>query len=48
MIWTASIFTVVIKLLHLGHLPRIELFARTKNEGWDVWGNEVEGDVVLG
>jgi N6-adenosine-specific RNA methylase IME4 len=21
--------------------PRIELFARTKTEGWDVWGNEV-------
>lgn len=24
-----------------GDLPRIELFARQKNEGWDVWGNEV-------
>jgi N6-adenosine-specific RNA methylase IME4 len=22
-------------------LPRIELFARQKTEGWDVWGNEV-------
>lgn len=22
-------------------LPRIELFARHKTEGWDVWGNEV-------
>ena len=22
-------------------LPRIELFAREKKEGWDVWGNEV-------
>ncbi len=23
--------------------PRIELFAREKHKGWDVWGNEVEG-----
>ena len=26
-----------------GDLPRIELFARQKTEGWDVWGNEVGG-----
>ena len=25
----------------MGDLPRIELFAREKTEGWDVWGNEV-------
>ena len=25
----------------LGDLPRIELFARQKTVGWDVWGNEV-------
>ena len=24
-----------------GDLPRIELFARQRTEGWDVWGNEV-------
>ena len=24
-----------------GDLPRIELFARQKSEGWDVWGNEI-------
>jgi len=24
-----------------GDLPRIELFAREKTEGWDVWGNQV-------
>ena len=24
-----------------GNLPRIELFARQKTKGWDVWGNEV-------
>lgn len=26
----------------MGDLPRIELFARNKTPGWDVWGNEVE------
>ena len=30
-----------------GVLPRIELFAREKTEGWDVWGNEVESDIEL-
>lgn len=25
----------------LGDLSRIELFARNKTDGWDVWGNEV-------
>lgn len=30
-----------------GNIPRIELFARQKTEGWDVWGNEVESDIVL-
>jgi len=24
-----------------GDIPRIELFARQKTDGWDVWGNEV-------
>ena len=27
--------------------PRIELFARSKRRGWDVWGNEVECDINL-
>ncbi len=36
------------KILQLmGNRPRIELFARNKTEGWDVWGNEVECDVKL-
>ena len=26
---------------------KIELFAREKTEGWNVWGNEVESDVVF-
>jgi N6-adenosine-specific RNA methylase IME4 len=30
-----------------GDIPRIELFAREKTEGWDVWGNEVESDIIL-
>ena len=30
------------KIIQLvGDLPRIELFARQKADGWDVWGNEV-------
>ena len=28
-------------------IPKIELFARIKPNGWDVWGNEVVSDVVL-
>lgn len=32
----------------MGDLPRIELFARQKTAGWDVWGNEVESDIILG
>jgi N6-adenosine-specific RNA methylase IME4 len=31
----------------MGDLPRIELFAREKTDGWDVWGNEVESDIKL-
>lgn len=29
----------------VGDLPRIELFARQKTEGWDVWGDEVQSDI---
>jgi len=36
------------KIIELfGDLPRIELFARQKTEGWDAWGNEVESDIKL-
>jgi len=31
----------------LGDVPRIELFAREKTAGWDVFGDEVESDIVL-
>jgi len=30
-----------------GDVKRIELFAREKKEGWDVWGNEVKSDIEL-
>ena len=32
----------------IGDLPRIELFARQKTEGWDVWGNECENSINIG
>jgi N6-adenosine-specific RNA methylase IME4 len=31
----------------MGDLPRIELFARQRSQGWHVWGNEVECDIEL-
>lgn len=31
----------------MGDLPRVELFARQKPEGWHVWGNEVDSDIIL-
>lgn len=31
----------------IGDLPRVELFARTKTDGWDTWGNEVECDINM-
>lgn len=33
--------------LLVGDVPRIELFARKPAAGWDVWGNEVESDLVI-
>jgi len=30
-----------------GDISRVELFARAKPKGWDVWGNEVESDIEL-
>ena len=36
------------KIIELfGDVPRVELFARQKNAGWDVWGNEVKSGVKL-
>ena len=31
----------------MGDVPRIELFAREKAPGWDVFGNEVQSDIIL-
>lgn len=31
----------------MGDVPRIELFARQKTDGWDVWGNEAPDCVKL-
>ena len=31
----------------MGDVPRIELFARQKTEGWDVWGNEAPGSEIF-
>ena len=31
----------------MGDVPRIELFARQKVPGWDVWGNEVKSDISM-
>ncbi len=30
-----------------GDVPKVELFARQKTDGWDVWGNEVSSDVQI-
>lgn len=30
-----------------GDLPRVELFARQKTDGWDIWGNELPNDIEL-
>jgi len=35
----------IVKLM--GDLPRVELFARQKTDGWDVWGNQVESDIEV-
>lgn len=31
----------------MGNIPRIELFARKKYDGWDSWGNEVDSDINM-
>lgn len=36
------------KIIELvGDLPRVELFARQKTDGWDAWGNEVDCDIEI-
>jgi N6-adenosine-specific RNA methylase IME4 len=31
----------------VSYAPRLELFARRKTEGWNVWGNEVHSDILI-
>jgi len=31
----------------VSYSPRLEMFARRKRVGWDIWGNELENDVEL-
>ena len=31
----------------LGDVPRIELFARERTEGWHVWGDEIDSDIQI-
>lgn len=35
----------IVKLM--GDVPRIELFARQKAPGWDVWGNEAPDSIAI-
>lgn len=28
-------------------MKRLEMFARTKSDGWDAWGDEVESDIKI-
>ncbi|RTL03538.1 adenine methyltransferase [Candidatus Dependentiae bacterium] len=37
----------IIELMGGGSMPKIELFAREKIKGWDVWGNEIKSDIDL-
>ena len=43
--WRYQVRSEIVRLMD--DLPRIELFAREKTEGWDVWGNEVDNDIDL-
>jgi N6-adenosine-specific RNA methylase IME4 len=31
----------------VSYAPRLELFARTRHQGWDAWGNEVQPDIMF-
>ncbi len=40
-------FADMITSLYGSDVPKVELFARDRKDGWDVWGNEVESDITL-
>lgn len=31
----------------MGDLPRLEIFARDKKKGWDIFGNEINSDITI-
>ena len=31
----------------MSHAPYLELFARRRQPGWDVWGNEIDSDIKI-
>jgi len=31
----------------MGNVPRLEMFARTKTDGWDCFGNEIKSDIEI-
>jgi len=31
----------------MGDVPRLEMFAREKTEGWSAFGNEIDSDIIL-
>lgn len=41
----AEIRTLISELM--GDVCKVELFARQKTDGWDIWGNELENDINL-
>ena len=38
---------MIIKVSDRNEYNKLEMFARKKTKGWDVWGNEVESDIQL-
>lgn len=40
-----EIFAEIIQSVSPG--PYLEMFARSPRKGWDVWGNEVEGSIII-
>jgi N6-adenosine-specific RNA methylase IME4 len=31
----------------MGECNKLEMFARDKEDNWDIWGNELENDIKL-
>lgn len=39
--------TSIEQLCDIPNIKRVELFARCKTDGWDIWGNELSNDIEL-